>query len=101
MIPEIKIVFDGSTAIENAAQQAASIRPTFSIQNTTISLSTAKASVVAVDVFGLNGKRVATLYKGNLAAGSYSFSLENMPKGSYIVRVMGAGITATQPVLVK
>jgi len=101
MIPEIKIVFDGSTAIENAAQQAASIRPTFSIQNTTISLSTAKASVVAVDVFGLNGKRVATLYKGNLAAGSYAFSLADMPKGQYIVRVKGAGITATQPVLVK
>ena len=98
MIPEIKIVFDGSTAIQPSAAQ---VRPTFSIQNTTISLTTASAGDVSVDVFGMNGKRVATLYKGNLTAGSYAFSLENMPKGTYIVRVKGAGIIATQPVLVK
>ena len=56
---------------------------------------------MSVDVFGMNGKRVATLYRGSLAAGNYAFSLENMPKGMYIVRVKGAGITATQPVFVK
>ena len=71
------------------------------IQGNTISLSTAKAGMVSVDVFSMNGKRIATLYRGNIAAGSYSFSLENMPKGSYIVRVKGAGIAATQPVLIK
>lgn len=86
-----------STAIKTVAASAAK----FGIQGNTISLSTAKAGMVSVDVFGLNGKRVATLYKGNLAAGSYAFSLENMPKGSYIVRVKGAGIAATKPVLVK
>ena len=71
------------------------------VNGNSISLTTAKAGNVSVDVFGLNGKRIATLYRGNIAAGSYSFSLENMPKGSYIVRVKGAGIAATQPVLVK
>ena len=86
-----------SDAIKTVAAPAAK----FGIQGNTISLSTAKAGMVSVDVFGLNGKRVATLYKGNLAAGSYAFSLENMPKGSYIVRVKGAGIAATKPVLVK
>lgn len=86
-----------SDAIKTVAASAAK----FGIQGNTISLSTAKAGMVSVDVFGLNGKRVATLYKGNLAAGSYAFSLENMPKGSYIVRVKGAGIAATKPVLVK
>ena len=86
-----------SDAIKTVAASAAK----FGIQGNTISLSTAKAGLVSVDVFGLNGKRVATLYKGNLAAGSYAFSLENMPKGSYIVRVKGAGIAATKPVLVK
>ena len=49
----------------------------------------------------MNGKRVATLYKGNIAAGNYAFSIADMPKGRYIVRVKGVGITATQPVLVK
>jgi len=72
-----------------------------SVSGNTISLSTAKAGVVAVDVFGMNGKRVATLYRGNLAAGSYAFSIADMPKGQYIVRVKGAGIAATKPILVK
>ena len=86
-----------STAIKHAVAAASKI----SISGNMVSLSTAKAGVVAVDVFGLNGKRVATLYKGNLAAGSYAFSLADMPKGQYIVRMKGAGIAATQPVLVK
>ena len=72
-----------------------------SVSGNTISLSTAKAGVVAVDVFSMNGKRIATLYRGNLAAGSYAFSLADMPKGQYIVRVKGAGIAATKPILVK
>ena len=71
------------------------------VNGNTISLTTATAGNVSVDVFGMNGKRIATLYRGSLAAGNYAFSLENMPKGRYIVRVKGAGITATQPVFVK
>lgn len=91
------VIPPGTDAVKTVAASAAK----FGIQGNTISLSTVKSGMVSVDVFGLNGKRVATLYKGNLAAGSYAFSLENMPKGSYIVRVKGAGIAATQPVLVK
>ena len=95
MIPEIKIVFESSTAIQPSVAQA---RPTFSIQNTTISLTTAKAGDVSVDVFSMNGKRVATLYKGTLAAGTYAFSLDSMPKGMYIIRIKSADFTATHPV---
>jgi hypothetical protein len=91
------VIPPGTDAVKTVAASAAKL----GIQGNTISLSTAKSGMVSVDVFGLNGKRVATLYKGNLAAGSYAFSLENMPKGSYIVRVKGAGIAATKPVLVK
>ena len=87
-----------STAIKHARAIAAS---KLGVNGNSISLTTAKAGNVSVDVFSMNGKRIATLYRGNIAAGSYSFSLENMPKGSYIVRVKGAGIAATQPVLVK
>ena len=71
------------------------------VNGNTISLTTAKAGNVSVDVFGMNGKRVATLYRGNITAGSYAFSLADMPKGMYIVRVNGAGIAATKPVIVK
>ena len=71
------------------------------VSGKTVSLTTAKAGLVSVEVFGMNGKRVATLYKGNLAAGTSAFSLADMPKGRYIVRVKGAGLAATQPVLIK
>ena len=72
-----------------------------SVAGKALSLTTAKAGLVSVEVFGMNGKRVATLYKGNLAAGTYAFGLADMPKGSYIVRVKGTGLSATQPVLIK
>jgi hypothetical protein len=95
MIPEIKIVFDGPSAIPTVTNAPA--RPSFSIQKNTISLATPKAGNVSVDVFGMNGKRVATLFRGTLAPGSYAFSLSDMPKGMYIVRVTSAGYTMTQP----
>jgi hypothetical protein len=92
------VITAGSSAITPiAAVSAAKI----SVVGNSISLTTAKAGLVSVDVFGMNGKRVATLYKGNLAAGTYAFGLADMPKGQYIVRVKGAGIAATKPVLVK
>ncbi len=80
---------------------AASTASKLNISGNTVSLTTARAGLVSVDVFGMNGKRVATLYKGNLAAGTYAFGLSDMPKGRYIVRVKGAGFAATQPVMVK
>lgn len=101
MIPEIKIVFDeGPLGIEPRAVSPAA-GGTFNIAGNTISLVTAKAGDVSVDMFSMNGKRVATLFHGTLTQGSYAFSLENMPKGMYIVRVKGTGIAATRPVLVK
>ena len=101
MIPEIKIVFDeGPLGIEPRAVSPAA-GSTFNIAGNTISLVTAKAGDVSVDVYGMNGRRIVTLFHGTLTQGSYAFSLENMPKGMYIVRVKGAGIAATRPVLVK
>jgi hypothetical protein len=73
----------------------------FKISGSTISLVTAKAGDVSVDVYSMSGRRIATLFHGTLTQGSYAFSLENMPKGMYIVRVKGAGISSTQPALVK
>ncbi|SHK61718.1 glycosyl hydrolase [Fibrobacter sp. UWH4] len=95
----VKVLTAGSSAIKPVA--AASAAAKLSVSGKTVSLTTAKAGMVAVEVFGMNGKRVATLYKGNLAAGTSAFSLADMPKGRYIVRVKGAGLAATQPILVK
>ena len=99
-VAKIELVDEtGSSSAIKATRAIAASK--LGVNGNTISLTTATAGNVSVDVFGMNGKRVATLYRGNLAAGNYAFSLENMPKGRYIVRVKGAGITATQPVFVK
>jgi hypothetical protein len=102
MIPEIKIVFDenyvfGKTGLAKATGAASS---KFTINGDKIMLNTKAQGNVSVDVFSMNGKRVATLFSGKLSAGSYVFSLADMPKGQYIVR-MKAGSTTTQPVIVK
>jgi hypothetical protein len=97
-VSKIELVDEsGNAAIRRTVASASG----FSIQGNAVNLTTSTAGLVSVDVFGMNGKRVATLYKGNLAAGSYAFSLADMPKGRYIVRVKGAGIAATKPILVK
>lgn len=96
-VKSIKLV-SATTAIKAVPVAAAS---KFSIEGRSVSLVTAKAGNVSVDVFGMNGRRVATLYRGALDAGSYAFSLADLSKGQYIIRVKGAGITATQPVRIK
>ena len=96
-VKSIKLASAGSTAIKAVAATAAK----FSIDGSSVSLATTKAGNVSVDVFGMNGRRVATLYKGSLAAGSYAFSLADLSHGQYIVRVKGAGLMATQPVRIK
>ena len=66
-----------------------------------IVFTASKAGFASIDVFNMNGKRVATLYRGTLSAGEHSFSLQNMAKGQYIIRAKGAGIAATKPILIK
>ncbi|SHL27001.1 Por secretion system C-terminal sorting domain-containing protein [Fibrobacter sp. UWT2] len=101
-IAKIELVDEtGAPAAIKPVVAKASASAKLAISGKTVSLTTAKAGMVAVEVFGMNGKRVATLYKGNLAAGTSAFSLADMPKGRYIVRVKGAGLAATQPVLIK
>ena len=103
MIPEIKIVFDenyvyGKTSISKSKLAATS---KFTVNGDKIMLNTKAKGQVSVDVFGMNGRIVATLFNGVLGAGNYVFSLADMPKGQYIIRMKGAGITTTQPVIVK
>lgn len=96
-VKSIKLV-SATTAIKDVAKASAA---KFSIEGRSVNLTTAKAGIVSVDVFGMNGRRVATLYKGNLNAGNYAFSLADLSAGQYIVRVKGAGLMATQPVRIK
>ena len=98
-VAKIELVDENGNS--SAIHRSVVAKNNFSIQGNSVNLTTATAGKVSVDVFGMNGKRVATLYRGRLAAGTYAFGLTDMPKGSYIVRVKGAGLTATQPVLIK
>ena len=96
-----KIELVDETGKSDAIHRTVVANTNFSIQGNSVNLTTVTAGNVSVDVFGMNGKKVATLYRGRLAAGTYAFGLTDMPKGRYIVRVKGAGLTATQPVLIK
>ena len=95
--------FVADTSIEGAAiePKISTAASKISVSGNTISLTTAKSGPVSIDIFGMTGKRVATLYRGHLAAGSYAFSLGDIPKGNYIVRIEGAGISATRSIRLK
>lgn len=72
-----------------------------SVQGSNVMLSTAAAKDVSVDVFSMMGKHVANLHRGSISAGTHAFSVADMPRGNYVVRVKGVGYTATHPVVVK
>ena len=71
------------------------------LKNNSLSLSVTKSGSVAVEVFDLQGNRVATLYRGTISAGTHQFSLSGMARGSYLVRAKGAGIATTRQVIVR
>ena len=71
------------------------------VYGSNVAFTASKSGFTSVDVFNMNGKRVATLYRGNLSVGEHSFGLQNIPKGQYVIRVKGAGIAASKRVLVK
>jgi len=87
-----------SMGIKTVAAKASS---KISVSGSSVMFTAASAGQVSVDVFGMNGKRVATLYRGALSAGTHAFDMADLAKGQYIVRVKGAGIAATQPVMIK
>lgn len=91
----------GEQAPGNFVQTRVTQKASLGIVSETLLLTTATAGNVRIDVFGMNGKRIGSLYNGALAAGSHSFSMAAYAKGQYIVRVKGAGMAASQPVLLK
>ena len=93
---------DGTPLTPNAIKPiAATKKASLRVNGMNVALTAGKAGFASIDVFNMIGKRVATLYRGNLSAGEHSFSLKNLSKGQYIIRAKGAGIAATQKVLIK
>ncbi len=87
---------NSTSAIKTVAKSLGNSK--ISVAGNSILLSAAKAGMVSVDVFGMNGKRVATLYRGMLSAGTHAFDMSELSKGQYIIRVKGVGFSATQPI---
>ena len=71
------------------------------LKGNSLSLSVTKSGYVAVEVFDLQGNRMATLYRGTISVGTHQFNLAGMARGSYIVRARGAGIAATKQIIVR
>ncbi len=97
MIPEIKIVFEGSsglTSIRSASAKA------LQLHGNMLTLSMGRAQGVTAELFDVTGHKVATLYRGTLSAGTHQFKV-NAAKGMYLVKITGQGINLTQKVMVK
>ena len=93
---------DGTPVTPNAIKPiAAAKKAGMSVKNGNLSLTANASGFASIDVFNMLGKRIVTLHRGNLSAGSHTFSLQNLNKGQYIIRVKGAGFNATQKVLIK
>lgn len=104
MIPEIKIVYseEYTMGATDTPQSVSSVTTSnIYIVNNCLMVNTRTAGHISVDVFGMNGSHVATLYKGFLGAGSNAFSLADLNPSQYIVRIKGAGITATRTIRIK
>ena len=93
----------GSNSSNTEAIGASTLPVTASLtlQGSSLSFTTIRATSVSLDVFDLQGNRVMGLYKGVLSAGTHQFSLSGMARGPYIVRAKGAGIAVTQKVIVR
>lgn len=105
MLPEIKIVFNNenyvgnATAIKDVHKNFKNLQ--MNVINNTLQINANKTENVSIEIFGLNGFCVAKLYNGILKAGSTSFDLSSLAKGSYIVRVRANKILATHPIMLK
>ena len=97
MIPEIKIVFDGSSGLTSFRSASAK---TLLLNGNTISLSMARSADVTAELFDVTGHRVATLHRGTLSAGSHSLGL-SAAKGTYFVIVKGLNINIVQKITLK
>ena len=103
-ITKVETYFDGTPSqkpsyVYHAPSQ--SLGASLTLQGSSLSFTTTRSGNVSLDVFDLQGNRVASLYKGALSAGTHQFSLSGMARGSYLVRAKGAGLSATKRIVIK
>ncbi len=67
-----------------------------SLQNGTLSIAIPKSGKTSIALFDATGHLVKHLSQGCLSAGIQNFSLENLSRGNYIVRVKGNGFATSK-----
>lgn len=72
-----------------------------SLRGNTVLLNLAQAGHVSVELFDLQGQRVAKLHQGNLSAGAHSLALKNVDGGVYVIRAKGSNVNDFQKVIVE
>ena len=92
---------DGTPATAAIKPVAFTTKSVLRMNGTNVAFTAAKAGFTSIDVFNMSGKRIATLHRGNLSAGEHSFSLQNLAKGQYVIRVKGTGIAAMKSISIK
>ncbi len=94
-------IYLGNENTEALHERNTKISSSITLQGNSLAFTTALAGNVSLDVFDLQGNRVANLYKGALSAGTHQFNLSGMARGSYLVRAKGAGLSATKRIVIK
>ena len=94
-----EIVGGGSkVGIRNPAKRSTG---RFSLRGDAVVLDLAVADDVSVDLFDLQGHRVANLHKGAIAAGMHSVSLDGVKAGVYVIRAKGASMDELRKAIVE
>lgn len=88
--------------VENSAAQAVSLYPNPTTSGTQVAFDAKVEGFVTVRVYDSYGKLVTNLFEGNVAAGTMSTNWNGtnssgiaVAAGSYVVRVDGAGVSAS------
>ena len=105
-----QVDFDGTFAYSDVVEVSVALNGAFSLTKaypnpfnpqTQFALTIARDQQVQLEVFDMLGRRVATLFQGQLEANQahqFSFQAGSMPSGRYYIRAMGEFFTSSQMV---
>ena len=104
-----KVVADTSSAgaiiapaaLPFASRATAPNKLTIGLQGKALEINVGRASNVSVALFDMLGHKVATLVRGNIAAGTARFDLQGFASGNYIVRAKAGSASYSQKILLK
>lgn len=94
-----EVVGGGSNVGVKAAAKAS--RSRLSLRGEAVLLGLDRAGHVSVDLFDLQGHRVANLHRGNISAGTHSLPMKNVNRGVYVIRAKGTNVDEFRKAIVE